>query len=49
MKVFHYDNCVVRVHNADISEQEKERRMKMIKAATEQLLKARLKNGKENR
>lgn len=38
-KTFTYPNAIVRVHFADISDEENERRMKIIKKAAMELLK----------
>ena len=38
VKVFHYDNAVVRVHIPDLTDEERARRMKEIERAAAQLL-----------
>jgi hypothetical protein len=39
VKVFEYPNAIVRVHIPDISDEERERRMKAVRKAAEALLK----------
>lgn len=39
VKVFEYPNMIVRVHIPDISDEENERRMKLVRKAAEALLK----------
>lgn len=43
-KTFTYPNAVVRVHFADLSTEEHNRRMKQIRKAAEELLKEKIKN-----
>ena len=38
VKVFEYPNAIVRVHIPDISDEENERRMKLVRKAAEALL-----------
>lgn len=45
-RTFIYPNAKVRVHFADISDEENERRMKKIHKAAEELLKERIKKNK---
>lgn len=40
MTTYQYENCIVRVHRADIDETERNRRMKALQRATEQFMKA---------
>ena len=39
IKVFEFDNAVVRVHTPDLTEEERSRRMNRIKAAAENMMK----------
>ena len=39
VKVFEFDNAVVRVHIPDLTEEERSRRMNRIKAAAENMMK----------
>jgi hypothetical protein len=39
VRVFEYPNMIVRVHIPDISDEENERRMKLVRKAAEALLK----------
>jgi hypothetical protein len=43
-KIFTYPNAVVRVHFADLTPEEHNRRMKRIHKAAEELLKEKIKN-----
>lgn len=43
-KIFTYPNAVVRVHFADLTPEEHNRRMKRIRKAAEELLKEKIKN-----
>ena len=39
VKIFEFDNAVVRVHIPDLTEEERSRRMNRIKAAAENMMK----------
>lgn len=43
-KTFTYPNAVVRVHFADLSDDERNRRMKQIRKAAEDVLREKIKN-----
>ena len=44
VREFKYPNAVVRVHIPDLTEEERERRMKAVKIAAEKLMKEVIKN-----
>lgn len=43
MRVFNYPNAIVRVHFADITKEEHDRRMKQVYKAAENVLKSKMK------
>lgn len=47
IKTFTYPNVIVRVHFPDISDEENERRMKLIKKAATELLKEKVRAERE--
>lgn len=47
MKTFEYPNMIIRVHFPDLMPEERERRMKQIRKASEELLKDQMKGGKK--
>ena len=48
VKTFTYDNCIVRVHIPDLTEEERERRMKILHKETEIFMKEVIKAGRSN-
>ena len=46
MKILKYDNCIVRVHIPDLTEEERERRMKVLYKETERFMKEVIKSGR---
>lgn len=44
IREFKYPNMIIRVHIPDLTDEERQRRMKQLHKATEELLKERLKN-----